>query len=153
MTDNNLFGGGIEVKAGGSFFKFDKVGARFIGVYRGRDERPNRMDTTGKNPTQIVHEFEMIEQFDTEVNKFKKGDSVSFAKSGEPGKIMNKALENIPFGHIVGLAFTEEIPSKSPGKQAAKVVKVYDLTEDPKYKQYVSESDAIVEDAVNNMPF
>jgi hypothetical protein len=154
MTDAG-FGADYEVKSS-PFFKFDKVGARFVGIYRGRDERKNNLDATGKFPMQTVHEFELIEQFDTDINKFEKGDSVLYAKTGDGGVIINKTLEKIPFGSVIGVAFAEAKASTKPGQQGAHIIKVYNLSADPKYLAYVdkkTEVDTIVEDAVNNMSF
>jgi len=152
MTETG-FGAENEIKAPNSFFKFDKVGARFVGIYRGREERPNGMDSTGEYPTQMVHEFSFIEAMDSDVNEFKENDTVLCSKAGGSGITFNKTLELIPFGSVVGIAFTEEVPSKKKGYRPTKVIKVYNSKElDEKYAKYLTKDDE-TKAAVETMPF
>jgi hypothetical protein len=151
------FNESMEVKAPNSFFKFDVVGTWFAAIYRGAEERPNKMDMKGEEPMQLVHEFEMIKHGGSEANKFVERDRVLFAKTGKPGKIVNAALKDIAFGQVVGLEFAEEMKNKmNPQLPAAKIIKVYNLSQDPKYAEYVNrktEQDVIVESAMKDLPF
>jgi hypothetical protein len=145
------FGADYEIKSS-PFFRFDKVGARFVGIYRGNEERKNNLDATGKEPMQIVHKFDLVEQFDTEVNNFVKGDQVLFAKTGEGGRIINSALSKISVGSVVGVAFVEEKPPTKPGQKGAHIMRVYDLSLNEKYAQYLDRK-SDVEEILENIPF
>lgn len=93
-------------KVSGSWIKFQKVGDSFEGTLVDKREVPNRLKP---GTMQTVYEF------------LKDGEI--FIYGSKPA--VDVQLKHVNLGQVVGLKFEKEVPPKTPGYSATKVIQVY----------------------------
>lgn len=137
--DDTIFADGNEVKVEYNNLKFGKVGDWFKGTLTD-NTRQIKNNLSSKREMQTIFEFMAhggsIHEIENKVVNVEptiisKGDFWSYITSKGP---MLSQLKQAKLGQIIGLKFTEERPNKTPGMNAAKIIKVYIGEMDPEYQ-------------------
>lgn len=128
-----------EVKIEYNNLKFGKVGDWFKGTLTD-NTRQIQNNLSAKKEMQTVFEFKVHggsfhdivkRQVQPEATILNKGEFWSYITS-KPA-ILNQ-LKTAKLGQIVGFKFTEIKPSKTPGQDDTKIIKVYIGDMDPEYQ-------------------
>lgn len=139
MPEDDLFNDKNEVKAEYNNLKFGKVGDWFRGTLAD-NTRQIKNNLSQKGEMQTIFEFLSVGGSIHEIeNKIVNGEPTAIPKGEFWSYITSKGpmlsqLKQAKIGQIVGLKFVEERPSKTPGMNAAKIIKVYLGEMDPEYQ-------------------